>query len=212
MAKRADFVEYRRIQRRQQIFEGAEKVLAEKGYHSATTQEIADAAGLAKGTVYEYVKSKEDILFLVVEEGLSLVKSDINEIIVETSDPEEQMKKMILVQLKFAKKYRNSAKVVLHEVNNLGVDGKRKYMELENDLIEMFHTIIDNGIRAGCFKKINSRLAAELFSHASKFYFDYGDSPYQKATLDEIADFILDNFMQAILVERRNGDGEKRDV
>ncbi|HOX27866.1 MAG TPA: TetR/AcrR family transcriptional regulator [bacterium] len=201
MAKRADFVESRRNTRRNQIFKGAVKVLADKGYHSATTQEIADAAGLAKGTVYEYVKNKEDILLLVMEEGLSMLKNDINKIFEKTDDPRERLKQLILVQLKFAKKYKDSAKVVLHEVNNLTGDGRKMFLEQENELVEITRSVIDDGIKRGYFKKINSRLAAELFEHASKFYFDYGNSPYHKSTLNEISDFILSNYLRAILVD-----------
>lgn len=50
LAKRADMVEARREKRRKQIFDGAVKVYSGKGHHAATMQEIADAAGIAKGS------------------------------------------------------------------------------------------------------------------------------------------------------------------
>jgi TetR/AcrR family transcriptional regulator, mexJK operon transcriptional repressor len=52
-----------RIQRRQQIIDGALTVFAEKGFDKATNQEIAEAAGIGSaGLIYHYFESKADLL------------------------------------------------------------------------------------------------------------------------------------------------------
>ncbi len=48
--------------RRNQILDAAARVFAEKGFHRATTREIAGAAGVSEGTIYNYFASKEDLL------------------------------------------------------------------------------------------------------------------------------------------------------
>ncbi len=53
--------------RRDQIVTAATKLFAQKGYHRTTTREIARESGLGTGTLYEYVNSKEDILYLVCD-------------------------------------------------------------------------------------------------------------------------------------------------
>lgn len=53
----------RRIAAREaQILEAAAKIFAEKGFHRATTKEIAEAADVSEGTLYNYFDSKEDLL------------------------------------------------------------------------------------------------------------------------------------------------------
>lgn len=54
--------------RRGQIIRGAVKLFKEKGFHRATTREIAKAAGFSIGTLYEYIRTKEDVLFLVCDD------------------------------------------------------------------------------------------------------------------------------------------------
>ena len=49
--------------RRLMILAGAERVFAEKSFDKATTIDIARASGVAEGTLYEYFKGKQDILF-----------------------------------------------------------------------------------------------------------------------------------------------------
>jgi AcrR family transcriptional regulator len=48
--------------RRNQILEAAAQVFAEKGFHRATTREIAGAAGISEGTIYNYFDNKESLL------------------------------------------------------------------------------------------------------------------------------------------------------
>ena len=54
--------------RRQQILEAALKVFAEKGFKGATNKNITDEAGVTPGLIYWYFKSKEDLLFALLEE------------------------------------------------------------------------------------------------------------------------------------------------
>ncbi|SES19145.1 TetR/AcrR family transcriptional regulator [Salipaludibacillus aurantiacus] len=53
--------------RRGQIIKAAVLLFNEKGYHKATTREVAKASGFSIGTLYEYIGSKEDILYLVCD-------------------------------------------------------------------------------------------------------------------------------------------------
>ncbi len=59
--KNADLVR----ERRRQIIDAAVKLFIEHGYHNTTTRMIARAAGFSIGSLYEYVSSKEDLLYLV---------------------------------------------------------------------------------------------------------------------------------------------------
>lgn len=51
--------------RRRKIIDSTVKLFVEHGYHKATTRMIAKAANFSIGSLYEYVSSKEDLLYLV---------------------------------------------------------------------------------------------------------------------------------------------------
>lgn len=55
------------MDKREQIRQGAIEVIAQKGFHSATTQVIAREAGVAVGTIYNYFDSKDAILNYIIE-------------------------------------------------------------------------------------------------------------------------------------------------
>jgi AcrR family transcriptional regulator len=52
-------------ERHQQIVDGASKIFFEKGYHPTTTREIAKACGMSIGQLYHYIRSKDDVLYLI---------------------------------------------------------------------------------------------------------------------------------------------------
>ena len=53
--------------RRDQMIEAAITLFKEKGFHRTTTREIAKESGFSIGTLYEYIRKKEDVLFLVCD-------------------------------------------------------------------------------------------------------------------------------------------------
>ena len=57
------------FRRRQEILDAAAGLFYEKGYDATSTKDIADAAGLLKGSLYYYVDTKEDFLFEIIKES-----------------------------------------------------------------------------------------------------------------------------------------------
>lgn len=49
------------------MIKGAVNLFIEKGFHRTTTREIAKASGFSIGTLYEYIGTKEDVLYLVCD-------------------------------------------------------------------------------------------------------------------------------------------------
>lgn len=59
-----------KLEKRARLREATEKLFRKRGYENATTREIADAAGIATGTLFLYARDKQDLLFLVMHEHL----------------------------------------------------------------------------------------------------------------------------------------------
>lgn len=58
-----------RRNRRHELLEASEQIFHEKGYASASIQDVADRVGVLKGSLYHYIDSKEDLLAWVFEES-----------------------------------------------------------------------------------------------------------------------------------------------
>ena len=61
------------------ILDVAEEMLAEKGYHDTSVDEIAARADVAKGTLYQHFPSKEDLVFALFERNLVLFEQAVEQ-------------------------------------------------------------------------------------------------------------------------------------
>src|SRR3954468_15878998 len=75
--------------RREQMIQGAVKLFKEKGFHRATTREIAKEAGFSIGTLYEYIRTKEDVLYLVCDSIYNEVHNRLSQITAENGTTSE---------------------------------------------------------------------------------------------------------------------------
>lgn len=62
------------------ILAGAVEVFSEKGFHSATTAEIAERAGVSKGLVFNYFRNKDELLRAVLEDRMTTVFGELAEL------------------------------------------------------------------------------------------------------------------------------------
>jgi AcrR family transcriptional regulator len=63
-----------------EVLEAAARVFAQRGYASASVQDVADDLGISRGSVYHYVDTKEDLLFALLEQvaaGLDLLHEEV---------------------------------------------------------------------------------------------------------------------------------------
>jgi 3-oxoacyl-[acyl-carrier protein] reductase len=158
--KPADLVK----ERRRQIFEATARVFAAKGFHKATVNEIAHEAGLGKGTIYEYVRSKKELLFLIIEEGHALLFEKIDAIEKMDIPPEEKLRGVIHIQLHILNEYRDAARALIPAVEALGFcdEDKVRMDEIFFKYSDRFRKIFEEGIQTGVFREMDRFLIMEI--------------------------------------------------
>ena len=83
----------------EEIIAAAARVFQRKGYHAATVQDIADAVGILKGSLYHHFKSKDDLLYFIVKEPIFRMYSRIGEIAASDLPASEKLRRAILAHL-----------------------------------------------------------------------------------------------------------------
>lgn len=133
-------------EKRKRIVEAATKIFAEKGYDGATISEIAKEAEVADGTIYEYYKSKEDLIVNIPEENLLELLSYIEEM-----SPEKKLERVILFCFRFFNNNRYFTSILV-----LMLRPNRKFYESESNKIldrigDKIGDIIVEGRKQGVF-------------------------------------------------------------
>lgn len=98
------------------IFNAAIKVFSIEGYDSATVEEIASEAGVAKGTLYYNFQGKEEIFKFVIDEGMKLIKNEVIDAIKDIDDPLEKLKISAKVQLRYVYNNKEFFRVIMSQI------------------------------------------------------------------------------------------------
>jgi TetR/AcrR family transcriptional regulator, cholesterol catabolism regulator len=139
-------------ERRQQIVEAAVRLVSEKGFHKTTTREIAKASGLSNGALYEYVNSKEDILFLVCQHIHNEIARQLEIRPADSDSGAVQLRRAI--EGLFAVMQRMQADVLLiyQEAKSLPRPYLHEVLRQEQRIVEMFENLLQEGVKDGTLK------------------------------------------------------------
>ena len=135
------------IKRRRQIVDAAVHLFIEKGFHKTTTRQIAGAAGFSIGSLYEYVASKEDVLYLVCDAIHHEVERGVNEALSRTSDGEAALTEMIREYILVCDRMRDHLLLIYQETKSLPKQWRRRVLDNEVRITNIFTNVMKN-IRA----------------------------------------------------------------
>jgi AcrR family transcriptional regulator len=120
-------------ERRKQILQAAIAVFAEKGFDRATIADVARAAGVAEGSIYNYFKSKEDLLIgiprYVIQPPVESINALLDTLDADTLPPPEQM--LTLMARNLVTTLRQNAhvfRILLYALTAMSPQTREKYM------------------------------------------------------------------------------------
>ncbi|SDO53687.1 TetR/AcrR family transcriptional regulator [Alkalicoccus daliensis] len=126
------------LKRRAQIVKSAVQLFNEKGYHKATTRELAKASGFSIGTLYEYIGSKEDILYLVCDSVYDEVMSKWEKLLNSRLNGLERLKQVIEAYFRVVNDLQDEVLVMYQESKSLSDEALTYVLEKEMKMKEMF--------------------------------------------------------------------------
>ncbi len=137
--------------RRKQIVEGALKLFKEKGFHRATTREIAKAAGFSIGTLYEYIRTKEDVLYLVCDNIYHQVIQRLSQISTGSGTIEE-LKEAIKQYFLLIDSMVDEFTIMYQETKTLPRNAQSYVLQKELEMVALFEKILKACVQSGKLK------------------------------------------------------------
>ncbi|GAA0468895.1 TetR/AcrR family transcriptional regulator [Alkalibacillus silvisoli] len=130
--------------RRAQLQKGAVNLFKQKRFHRATTREIAKAAGFSIGTLYEYIRKKEDVLFLVCDAIYNEVKARM-EAVIDTKEPSENaLYQAVESYFQLMDELQDEVLVLYQELKALPKDAQEYVLNKEKEMLCLFEQILEN--------------------------------------------------------------------
>ncbi|MCX6646972.1 MAG: TetR/AcrR family transcriptional regulator [bacterium] len=101
--------------RRQHVLESAEALFDEKGFDGTTVSDIAERSELAKGSLYNIFKSKQEIVDAIVERKVDEMRKTLNEIFAKNISPMDKLLQIMDAKLRGIWENRGFAKLFINE-------------------------------------------------------------------------------------------------
>ena len=175
----------------EEIFTEAVRIFREKGYHATSVQDIADAVGLQKGSLYHYISSKEELLFKIFERSTGALTQELETIVASSDPPTEQLCHAIQAHLTALCEHLDIYSVYLSERRVLsGRTHSRVRSEGERHARLLEH-IIQQGVAAKDFRAVDSKMTAHAILGMCNWLYQWY-SPAGRLKPDEIAKIFSD--------------------
>jgi AcrR family transcriptional regulator len=185
-----------------QIARAATKKFIEKGFHKTSVREIAKEAKLTIGNLYDYIDTKDDILYLAYKEIYSEWSEGLlkDPKILAISDPKEQLCAAIESMFDVFNKSRELIILAYRETKSLQKDHLKDVLGQESKLVEYFEQVIRRGVELGSFRKIDAALAANsivfLLALVPLRGWNFMKNYNEKGVMEFTKDFVINSIIE----------------
>ena len=149
--------------RRQELVNAAVELFVRKGFHKTTVREIAREFGMSMGALYDYIRTKEDILFLVCDHIHKSVSEKLQSSLVSKKDAMENLKNAIRDYFTIIDEIQDYSLLLYQETKSLNRTDRNYILSAEKELVAIFENIIIHGIKEKIFMidRATAKIVAE---------------------------------------------------
>ncbi len=188
--------------------QAALKVFSEKGFNATKMIDIANQAGIGKGTIYEYFKNKEDILSELFAFLFRDFDQQFRKALETTVHPVDKLK--LIVQIYFVdifRQFENFTKVVMdfwmaemHSEKSSKSQSHSNLYAMYVKYISLISGIIKEGIDQKIFRSVNpEHYAAMLIAIFDGLFLQFF-MDINKSRIDDLANSIVDMYLTSLTV------------
>ncbi len=199
--KNPDLVE----ERRNQIFEAAWRLFTKQGYHVTSLRNLSKETGISLGNLYNYINTKEDILYILHQKAAEIVVQAINEETSDVTDPMEKLKEMIDVELRTMNKYQDLILLIYQESHALSRKSLHAMLQREETHIRRFQKVLEDGMAQGAFRPSNPKMLANVIKMMIDTWVLKRWALRRKVSLQEMKEGIISVLAKGILNRENAG-------
>lgn len=181
----------RNSNKKEDIIKIAAKLFSEKSFHDVKMDEIAEELGIAKGTIYLYFKSKEQLYLKILEDSHESIESILEKEIANDDPSPIKLKKVLTIIFSFYRRNLDVLKILSRDETHL-IKEHYEFTELwRKRRLKLYEKILDKGIKEGSFTIQNTTLTALIiFGLVRSVMFFYTTEKDSSIIADEVYNVI----------------------
>jgi AcrR family transcriptional regulator len=148
--------------RRRHIARCAAHLFVKHGYDSTSVREIAEACNMSMGSLYRYIGTKEDILYLVMSQGLYKFLEFCHSVETSTGalSPPETLQQAIRKFYQIVDEIQDVVLFSYQDTKNLEPQAQQRIFDLDRQVVAAFEKLLTKGCETGDFKIHNVTMVA----------------------------------------------------
>ena len=135
--------------RLEEVLQSAANIFFAKGFHATSIEDVARDVGMLKGSLYYYIKSKDDLLFQLLLAGIEDGDAFIARQIDVAGDPVEQLERAIRAQIDYIIQNKVPFGLFLHEFDSLSGKRQHKLISVMSRYNSRFVELVRRGQQQG---------------------------------------------------------------
>lgn len=152
---RQDWKSTWRSQKKKGLLDAVIGVVDREGIEGLTMDNVALEAGVAKGTLYAYFKSKRDLLRAAIDISVAPLVEDLRAILTGDLPPDEKIRKMTYRHLSYFDENRSFLQILIYDRTAVQERLKRYRSCRYRNLLETTGSVIEAGIKQGLFRPVD---------------------------------------------------------
>lgn len=182
------------------ILSAAARLFGQKRFHQVLIDDVAAAAGIAKGTIYRYYRTKEDLLAGVCLVLLDDLAAELSHIAARNASARTRLQAMVRCALRHFRRRSDFFEVMQREWGRACLDPKSPVRQRRVRARRIYAGVIREGQAAGEFRRMDAGTAADILMGMNRTMLHFGDP---RLPPEDAARLVVDVFLRGIANHRK---------
>jgi AcrR family transcriptional regulator len=192
--------------RSSEIIEAARAVFSRKGFNDATVDDIAEAAGLAKGTVYLYFPSKREIFLEIFRQGTVALHDEVRHNMEAVPGAAAKVLAFIRTRLAYSERNRDFMRIYYTEFSNMLIHPapvRQEFQDLYKRQAEELERVLVDGMHRKQVRKLNVPASARIIYDMTRSLIAQRLLGWSQGSAEDDAGFLFDIIWKGVGCQNR---------
>jgi AcrR family transcriptional regulator len=180
--------------REAELHAAATRLFRQRGFHATSMQDLGEALGMNRGSLYHYISAKDELLWTILTRALDLLQERVLPILESDAPPVDRLTDAIREHLRVAGVHADELSLIQIEWRALDRPRQVEMIRRRDGYEARWRAALEAGIADGSLRKFDVRLAGIGILSACNWFTQWY-RPGGPSSVDEVADAFAELFL-----------------
>ncbi len=183
--------------RETELWAAATRLFRQRGYHATSMQDLAEALGMNRGSLYHYINSKDDLLWSILDRTFDLLEEQVVRLLQGDGPPLGRLTDAIHAHLRVAADHADEMSLIQIELRSLDPERRTQLIERRDAYEAAWRRAIAAAVASGAIREVDVRLAGIGILSVCNWFTQWY-RPGGELGVDQIADAFVALFLDGL--------------